>query len=94
VFGYGPQDGGFAVCTGPNPWGCGSWGSFPVSAIISVRPLRADDAWPISGDPSRKWTPEDLLSALRRHDRYTGFPKQRTADLADAIARARVEAAA
>jgi hypothetical protein len=84
---YRVEDGdGFAVCTGPTPWGCGSWGPFPESAIISARDLRADDSWPVNGCPSNRWTARDILESLKRNDAYRGGPITRTIELERVLA--------
>lgn len=58
---------GFVVCTGPNPWGAGCWGPFPVEAASEVRDLNADDSWPFSGCSSERWTAEDVLASYERN---------------------------
>jgi hypothetical protein len=55
----------FSICTGPTPWGTGSWGMFPISCIANVRPVRLSDRWAYGGAPHEKWGIEDLLRSFR-----------------------------
>ena len=71
----------FSVCTGPTPWGCGSWGPFPVSAITSERAATPEDSFPVSGCPSERWTLQDLRESLASYARYKGWPSDRVAEL-------------
>jgi len=89
VFIYEPGE-PFAVSTGPTPWGSGSWGPFPASAVVSVRSLRADDSWPVSGCPSERWTPAMLADALGYRRLSEGRADPREATLRAAIVAAEV----
>lgn len=61
----------FVVATGPTPWGSGSWGPFPRSAITEIRPLADGDRWKHSGSWDSWWTASDLLDAYQRARRGT-----------------------
>jgi hypothetical protein len=58
----------FVLQTGPNPWGGGVWGPFDADALVSARPLKADDSWAFPGCPSERWNAADLVRSRRQCD--------------------------
>ena len=74
------SDGSFVIITGPSPWGCGVWGSFPATAIKSVRLPQDTDSWSISGTLGRhscpgmkfpeRWNLSDLNRSIERAKRF------------------------
>lgn len=88
VFNLDPARPTFSICLGPTPWGAGSWGPFPVSAIRSVRPLRATDKWAVNGCSGESWTPTDQLHAYERVTEGFAWETERNQALRCAIQRA------